>query len=52
MEKLETEEVEFKTAGEFLLEIRRVFRREDEESVKVAELKRIEQRSRTMEEFV
>jgi len=52
MEKLETGEVEFKSAGEFLAEIRREFRRGDEESVKVAELKKIEQGGRTMEEFV
>jgi len=35
-----------------LLELKRKFEEEDEESVKVAELKRIEQGGRTMEEFV
>jgi len=35
-----------------LAEIRREFGEEDEESVKVAELKKIEQGGRTMEKFV
>ena len=38
--------------GEFLAEIRKEFRREDEKLVKVAELKRLEQRGKMMEEFV
>ena len=52
MEELETGEMEFESAGEFLTEIRREFGGGDEESVKVAELKKIEQGGRTMEEFV
>jgi len=52
MEELETGEIEFESAGEFLEEIRREFGGGDEESVKVAELKKIEQGGRTMEEFV
>ena len=52
MEELETEEIEFESAGEFSAEIRREFGGGDEESVKVAELKKIEQGGRTMEEFV
>jgi len=52
MEELETGEIEFKSAGEFLAEIRKEFGGEDEESVKVAELKKIEQGGRMMEEFV
>ena len=38
--------------GEFLAEIRKEFGGEDKESVKVAELKKIKQRGRTIEEFV
>ena len=38
--------------GEFLAEIKKEFGGGDEESVKVAELKKIEQGGRTMEEFV
>jgi len=52
MEELETGEIEFKSAGEFLAEIKKEFGGGDEESVKVAELKKIEQEGRTMEEFV
>ena len=46
------EEIEFEMAGEFLAEIRRKFRGGDDELVKAAELKKIEQGKRTMEEFV
>jgi len=52
MEELETGEIEFKLAGKFLAEIKREFGGGDEESVKVAELKKIEQGGMTMEEFV
>ena len=52
MEELETEEIKFELAGEFLAEIKRKFGGGDEESVKVAELKKIKQGGRTMEEFV
>jgi len=46
------EEIEFESVGEFLAEIRKEFGGEDEESVKVVELKKIEQRGRTIKEFV
>jgi len=52
MEEITTGEIEFETTGEFLAEIRKEFGGGDEESVKVAELKKIEQGGRTMEEFV
>jgi len=52
MEELETGEIEFKSVGEFLAEIKKEFGGGDEELVKVAELKKIEQGGRTMEEFV
>jgi len=52
LEELETGEIEFESIGEFLAEIKREFGGGDEESVKVAELKKIEQGERTMEEFV
>ena len=42
MEEIETGEIKFETAGEFLAEIRREFGEGDEESVKIAELKKIE----------
>ena len=52
MEEIEIGEIKFETAGEFLAEIRREFGGEDEKLVKVAELKKIKQGERTMEEFV
>jgi len=52
MEELEAGELEFESVGELSAEIKKEFGGGDEESVKVAELKRIEQRGRTMEEFV
>ena len=52
MEDLEVGKLEFESVGEFLVEIKKEFGRGDEESVKVAELKRIEQEGRMMEEFI
>jgi len=52
LEDLEAKEVEYKSVGEFLAAIRKKFRGGDEEVVKVAELKKIEQGGRMMEEFV
>jgi len=43
LEDLEVEKVEYESAGEFLIEIKKEFGGGDKESVKVAELKRIEQ---------
>jgi len=52
LEELETGEFEFELVGEFLAKIRREFGGEDKESIKIAELKRMEQESRTTEEFI
>ena len=52
MEDLEAEEIEYKSVGEFLIEIKRKFRGGDEELVKVAELKKIEQGNQSMKEYV
>jgi len=52
MEELEAGELEFESVGEPLAEIKKEFGGGDEESVKVAELKKIEQGGRTMKEFV
>ena len=51
LEDLEAGEVEYKSIGEFLAEIKKEFGG-DEELLKIAELKRIEQGDRTMEKFV
>jgi len=52
LENLELREVEFELAEEFLLELKKKFGEGNKESVKVVELKRIEQGGRTMEEFI
>ena len=52
LEDLEEGLLEYKTAEEFLVDIRKEFGRENEESVKMAELRRLEQRSKIIEEFV
>ena len=52
LEDLEGGLLEYETVGEFLADIRRKFGGRDEESVKVAELKRLEQEGKTIEEFV
>ena len=44
--------LKYEIADEFLVDIRKEFRGEDKETVKVAELKRLEQEGKTMEEFV
>ena len=50
LENLEAGQLEYETAGEFLTDIKKEF--EGGEEVKVAELKRLEQGGKMMEEFV
>ena len=52
LEDLKVEKVEYESTGEFLTQIKKEFGEGDEESMKVAELKRIEQESKMIEEFV
>jgi len=52
LEDLEVRLLEYKTAGEFLAEIKREFGGEDKEAGKIAELKRLEQEGKMMEEFI
>ena len=52
MEELELGEVEYKLAEKFLMSLKKEFGREEEESVKAAELRKLEQGGRTMEEFI
>jgi len=52
MEKLESGEVEYESAEKFLNSLKREFGGEEEESVKAAELRQLEQGGRTMEEFM
>ena len=44
--------LEYETIGKFLADIRKEFGREDEKSVKVVELKRLEQGEKTIEKFI
>ena len=52
MEELEAEEMEYETAEELLTVLKKKFDREEEEAVKVAELRKLEQGGRTIEEFI
>ena len=52
LEDLEVGEIEYELAGEFLVELKKEFGAGEEESVKVAELRKLKQGERTMEEFV
>jgi len=52
MEEFEAEEVEYESVEEFLTSLKKEFGGGEEESVKVAELRKLEQGGRTMEEFV
>jgi len=52
MEEIEAEEVEYESAEEFLTTLKKEFGGGEEESVKAAELRKLEQGGRTMEEFV
>ena len=52
LEELEAEEIEYKLARKFLAGLKKEFGGGDEEVVKVAELKRIKQGERMIEEFI
>ena len=52
MEELESGEIEYETAEELLTTLRKEFGGGEEESVKVAELRKLEQGGKTIEEFV
>jgi len=52
LEELESEEMEYETAEKFLTTLKKEFGGGGEESVKAAELRKLEQGGRTMEEFV
>ena len=52
MEELENREVEYESAEGFLTSLKREFGGGEEESVKVAELRKLEQEGKMIEEFV
>ena len=52
MEELESGEIEYELVEKFLTSLKKKFGGEEEESMKAAELRKIEQGGRTMEEFM
>ena len=52
LEELEAGELEFEIVGKFLVEIKKEFGGGEKELVKAAELRKLKQGGRTMEEFV
>jgi len=52
LEDLEAGEIEYKSVGKFLVELKKEFGEGNEEAVKVAELRRLEQGGRIMKEFI
>jgi len=52
LEDLEGGSLEYETVGKFLANIKKEFREKDKETVKVVELKRLEQGGKIIEEFV
>jgi len=52
LKELKAGKLEFETVGEFLTKIKKEFGGGEEESVKAAELRKMEQESRMIEEFV
>ena len=52
LEDLKEEALEYESVGKFLAAIKKEFGGEEEESVKVAELKKLEQGGKTIEKFV
>jgi len=52
LENLELENLEYEIVKEFLADLKNNFGWRDKEAVKVAELKRLEQGEKTIEEFV
>jgi len=52
LEDLETGILEYKTTEEFLADLKKEFGEEEEEIIKAAELRRLKQEEKIMEEFV
>ena len=52
MEDLESGNLKYKIVEEFLVNLKKEFKERDNKTMKVAELKRIEQRNRTMKKFI
>ena len=52
IKELESGDIEYESTEEFLTSLRKEFGGGEEDSVKAVELRKLEQRGRTMEEFV
>ena len=52
LENLDAEELDYVTVGEFLADLKKKFSEGDDKTIKVAELKKVEQESRMIEKFV
>ena len=52
LENLKEEELKYESVGEFLVAIKKEFEEGEEELVKVAELRRLEQGGKIIEEFM
>ena len=52
MKDLDSGNLEYEMAGEFLEDLKKKFREEDKEVVKVAELRKLEQEGRIIKEFM
>jgi len=52
MEDLERQLLNYEAVGEFLEDLKEKFSRRDNKTLKVVELKKVKQESKTMEEFV
>jgi len=52
LEDLEAGELDYIIVGEFLVDLKKEFGEGDDKTIKVAKLKKVEQRNRIIEEFV
>jgi len=52
LEDLESGNLKYKIVEEFLVNLKKEFKERDNKTMKVTELKRIEQRNRTMKKFI
>ena len=52
MKDLELEDLEFLLVRDFFVELKKEFSRENSKLAKITKLKRVKQRSKTIEEFV
>jgi len=52
LENLEARKLEFSVVGDFLTKLKKEFSSGNNKLIKIVEIKKVEQRSRTIEEFV